>query len=174
MQSFFHDSTPSKKSDFCTKVNQIIDRASYDIFIDNRSHLPAKMDQRINSDCTLANGLERCSLGAGVLCDAVAHAGYSVARGTEPVTLYTGVSTWVARPEALDSRAHLRLATHDDEDEDALSGVGQVRHIPEPVWTTSYPRDHVKDPGHAHDDDQLEADLAQRGPVTEKVGRKLN
>ena len=121
----------------------------------------------------LADGLERRCFGARVLGYAVAHAGHAVARRAQAVALAIGVGAGVARPEPLEGGAHLRLTADDDEDEDALGGVAEVRHVPEEVRTAGHPRDHVEDPRHAHHHHELQADLAESGPATERGEDRL-
>lgn len=72
-------------------------------------------------------------------------------------------------PEPLDGRPDLGLTPDDDEDEDALEGVHDVRRVPDVLRPPDHPRDYVHDPRHTHDDHQLQAHAAQRRPETQQT-----
>jgi len=83
-----------------------------------------------------------------------------------PVTLATRVGLRISAEESLERCPNLRLAAHGREDQDSLEGVYQVGEVPDVLGTADRPRDHVGHPGHAHHDDELHADAAQRCPET--------
>lgn len=88
---------------------------------------------------TLADGLQRCGLGARILRHAIAHAGHPVAGRAVAVTLPASVGLRVPVAEPLESSSDLRLAADRRKNQHTLASVYQVGEVPDVLGPADRP-----------------------------------